>query len=203
MEAANHFKELDVLLQRLRPGSSTPAILLQPRLNFVGSIRRKLQETADEPNAQERFSSSASLDEAKQLKSNEAKLLDLLKDLGKELQAEPWFNPPSQRKVLKLERHLEDLLEETSRLIRSVCRRDQGSYKTLRVVNLLDPEDVRASGLHSGEVRREEDRLPASESITKIVHAASGCTSGQNFAEVFGPKAHCAATMNRILYSMS
>ena len=99
-------------------------------------------------------------------------------------------------------------------------------FKYVRPVNMNDPEDVRVSGMAADPPSRvEPDRLGDHHGISaiilwlgsnwacfrlvfvwlhcKLLRAASGDKSGKNLSEVLGPKAHCAAAIQRILHGMS
>mmetsp|Transcript_78016 Transcript_78016/g.137476 ORF Transcript_78016/g.137476 Transcript_78016/m.137476 type:complete len:211 (+) Transcript_78016:22-654(+) len=193
---------MDTLLASLRASKSVPVALLQPRAESLNSLRGQLCEALLEAKKQPGLAALGTPEEIQELASKEANLTELLQKLGLEIQAEPWFNPPAQRRLLKVERQLVECCDVLCRMLRGVCRKECGPFKCIRVVNMKDPDDVKASGMDAEEVKREGDRLGSEHGIEKIVMTASGC-SGKGLAEVFGPKAHCATTVNRIMHCMS
>ncbi|CAE7596101.1 unnamed protein product [Symbiodinium natans] len=123
--------------------------------------------------------------------------------MADEIASEPWHSPPAQRRLLGLERSLREAAEELARSARNL-KGPEKNFKYIRPVNMKDPEDVRVSGMAADPPSRvEPDRLGDHHGISAIILAASGDKTGRNLSDVFGPKAHCAEAIQRILHTMS
>eukprot|EP00930_Biecheleria_cincta_P063962 TRINITY_DN49506_c0_g1_i1.p1 TRINITY_DN49506_c0_g1~~TRINITY_DN49506_c0_g1_i1.p1 ORF type:complete len:204 (+),score=50.35 TRINITY_DN49506_c0_g1_i1:69-680(+) len=203
MQVEAQIQNIDVLLHCLSNTTSAPSALLQPRAESLLMLRGELVKVVQEMQTGKTFVALATPEELREMEVKQKKVDDIVKALATELAAEPWFNPPAQRRMLKVEKQLVEAVDVLCKHVLNVCRKEESQFKYVRRVNMNDPADVKASGMDDDTMRKEDDRLGDHHGISTIVMTASGCTSGKGLAEVFGPKAHCANTMNRILYSMS
>lgn len=204
MQVEAQIQNIDVLLHCLSNTTSAPSALLQPRADSLLMLRGELVKAVQETQTGKNFVGLASPEELRELELKQKKVDEIVKALATELADEPWFNPPAQRRMLKVEKQLVEAVDVLCKHVLSVCRKEEPQFKYVRRVDMNDPADVKASGMNDGGyVRKEDDRLGDHHGISTIVMQASGCNTGKGLAEVFGPKAHCATTINRILYSMS
>mmetsp|Transcript_17560 Transcript_17560/g.33033 ORF Transcript_17560/g.33033 Transcript_17560/m.33033 type:complete len:194 (+) Transcript_17560:73-654(+) len=193
MEVESNLQQIEGLLTSLST-SSAPPVLWEPRA-------RALREVAGELRIASQTAAACDPDDA-ELCGRKAEVSKLLQQMAAEVAGEPWHNPPAQRRLLRLEQSLRDASEELSRLTR--IRGPGGQFKFIRPVNMKDPEDVRVSGMAADPPPRvEPDRLGDHHGISAIILAASGDTTGRSLSDVFGPKAHCAGAIQRILHTMS
>ncbi|CAE7257986.1 unnamed protein product [Symbiodinium sp. CCMP2592] len=188
---------LEMLLKSL-DAAPAPLALITPR-------RRALEEVAEELRAAQSARAAQEPDEESKLalRNREAEVRQLLDRMMEEIAGEPWHSPPAQRRLLGLERGLREAAEELARLARNVNGPEK-NLKFVRPVNMKDPEDVRVSGMSADPPSRmEPDRLGDHRGISAIILGASGDKTGKSLSDVFGPKAHCAAAIQRILHTMS
>ncbi|CAE7221336.1 unnamed protein product [Symbiodinium microadriaticum] len=188
---------LEMLLKSLDAAPAPPA-LLAPR-------RQALEEVAEELRAAHSAAAVPKKDEEAELAlcDREAEVRQLLDRMMEEIAREPWHSPPAQRRLLGLERGLREAAEELARSARNMNGPEK-NLKFIRPVNMKDPEDVRVSGMAADPPSRmEPDRLGDHHGISAIILGASGDKTGKNLSDVFGPKAHCAAAIQRILHTMS
>jgi len=197
MEVAPMMHRLEMLLKSL-DAAPAPLALITPR-------RRALEEVAEELRAAQSAAAAQEPDEESELalRNREAEVRQLLDRMMEEIAGEPWHSPPAQRRLLGLERGLREAAEELARLARNVNGPEK-NLKFVRPVNMKDPEDVRVSGMSADPPSRmEPDRLGDHHGISAIILGASGDKTGKSLSDVFGPKAHCAAAIQRILHTMS
>jgi len=202
----DQLKQVDEILRVLREsmGSpTTPGVLVQPRLQKMGEIKERLLEASTEVRSAGGAGVEPTEAELKELDARELRVARLIAQVSEEVAGEPWVNPVAQRKLKKSEATLSTELEQLCRVVKKICRKGESKYNNIRMVNMNDAEDVKASGMNDEVPSRMQNRMRVQGGgFQHIYHAMGGTANAEKINDTFGPKAHMALTLHRALFAM-
>jgi len=147
--------------------------------------------------------------------------MDLVSQMKKAVNEEPWVNPPSMRKLMKLEVALTEKLRNVGRRVREIYQyQPEGPLKHSQLINVMEKggarpkipdgwqpaaaamtDEIKDKGYEDGEMFKVDTSLQAVERIGHIVQCAGQSWGGAS--DIFGPKAHAGTNINRSVYWMS